>query len=251
MIWWYNNHVIQPTCFVSTQWHSQSQWLCNYNGTPGLCPDKASWWFSIESAWPKMIWYPLPVILFLPIWIKGPTCLTFLYHRPTDQMNVERKAMFYWGYFDSNCLSLHFKWMEHDMKCKFRSFIPFPLYYRRRKYTKRSGSKLYVPINAAENIYTYIWLSFFCGTSPTNARNHHVACQWGGVSSESRPHRATTTQLEVQWAYSVHFVYLQWGTAVRWGCSVDSVTGCSKISDNDLYAHCTSSWVVHRCCNSA
>ena len=27
----------------------QSQWLCNYSGTPGLCPDdKASWWFSIE-----------------------------------------------------------------------------------------------------------------------------------------------------------------------------------------------------------
>ncbi len=37
-------------CFVSTQWHSQSQWLCNYNRTTKLCPDKASWWFSTEGA---------------------------------------------------------------------------------------------------------------------------------------------------------------------------------------------------------
>ncbi len=35
------SHVIQPTCFANTQWPSQSQWLCYYNGTPRFCPNKA------------------------------------------------------------------------------------------------------------------------------------------------------------------------------------------------------------------
>ena len=37
-----NNKVNSLTDMASTQWHSQIQWLCNYNGTPSLCPDKGS-----------------------------------------------------------------------------------------------------------------------------------------------------------------------------------------------------------------
>ena len=57
---WFNN--IKPCCFLSTQ-------LSNYNGTPWLCLDKASCWFSIESLFSSFA--PLRFkggIIFMCIW---------------------------------------------------------------------------------------------------------------------------------------------------------------------------------------
>ncbi len=67
------SHVIKPTCFASTQWHSRSQWLCNYNGTSGLCNYKASQWFSTGSVGVipcEVITEPCRHLLRLDSWFK-------------------------------------------------------------------------------------------------------------------------------------------------------------------------------------
>ncbi len=62
-----NHQVLKNNIWHSSIIASQNQWLFDYNSTPRLCPDKASRWFSHESAVMDKKWKKPTIISLLPL----------------------------------------------------------------------------------------------------------------------------------------------------------------------------------------